>query len=186
MVRIEFRVLLAVLTGLWILVRMGVSLHRGSFSRKRELQLLAVYICIVIVTRFTFFPYLKVDGQIQPLIFDAAKMYPFRTNLVPFANILKYDVSREMWRNLVGNIAMFLPLGIVWPSVFPQLDTPWKAMAAGAGYSLLIELLQLPLYQRTTDVDDLILNTLGFLLGYGICLLTKAIARACRRHRGKK
>ncbi len=36
---------------------------------KREVQLLLVYICIIVVTRFTFFPFAKINGQVQPLIF---------------------------------------------------------------------------------------------------------------------
>ena len=77
-------------------------------------------------------------------------------------------------------------LGILWPHVFPQLDTHKKVIAAGVGYSLLIEILQLPFFDRVTDIDDLILNSLGFLMGYGIYLLGKAIGRLFKRLRGKK
>ena len=79
--------------------------------------------------------------------------------------------------NLIGNTAMFLPLGIVWPAVFKKLDSHWKVITAGFGVSLTIEVLQLPFFDRATDIDDLILNTLGFLMGYGIYLLVKAIRR---------
>jgi len=48
-------------------------------------------------------------------------------------------------------------------------------MAAGFGCSLCIELSQLPFSSRVSDIDDLILNTLGFALGYGIYLLVTAI-----------
>ncbi|MBR5859317.1 MAG: VanZ family protein, partial [Clostridia bacterium] len=46
-------------------------------------------------------------------------------------------------------------------------------IAAGAGVSLLIEILQLPFYDRVSDIDDLLLNTLGFAIGYGIYRLVK-------------
>jgi glycopeptide antibiotics resistance protein len=78
---------------------------------------------------------------------------------------------------------MFIPLGIVWPAVFKQLDKPWKVIAAGVGVSLTIEILQLPFYGRATDIDDLILNSAGFLIGYGIYLLVRAIALAVRKGR---
>ena len=48
-------------------------------------------------------------------------------------------------------------------------------IAAGVGYSLLIEISQLPFFDRVSDVDDLILNSLGFLMGYGIYLLVRAV-----------
>ena len=174
------------ITALWILVRIIVCLWQKRFSLKREGQLLLVYICILVVTRFTFFPFSKVDGQVQPLLFDASKIFPPRVNLVPLVHLFDYPVFREALINLIGNTAMFIPLGIVWPSVFKRLDTHGKVIAAGVGYSLLIEILQLAFFDRVTDIDDLILNSLGFLMGYGIYLLVKAIKRACRRQQGKK
>ena len=174
------------ITALWILVRTIVCLWQKRFSLKREGQLLLVYICILVVTRFTFFPFSRVNGQIQPLLFDASKIFPPRINLVPVVHLFDYPVFREALINLFGNAAMFLPLGIVWPGVFRQLDTHGKVIAAGVGYSLLIEITQLFFFDRVTDIDDLILNSLGFLMGYGIYLLVKAIKRACRRQQGKK
>ena len=73
--------------------------------------------------------------------------------------------------NLIGNVAMFIPLVIVWPAVFPQLDRHWKVITAGIGVSLTIEILQLPFFGRSSDIDDLILNSAGYLIGYGIWLL---------------
>ena len=186
MIGISYGSVMVGITILWILVRGIVCLRQRKFSLKRELQLLLVYICVVVVTRFTFFPFSKVDGQVQPLLFDAAKIFPPRINLLPFVYLFDYPVFREALINFIGNSAMFLPLGIVWPSVFKQLDTHKKVIAAGVGYSLLIEISQLPFFDRVTDIDDLILNSLGFLTGYGIYLLIKAIKRSCKRHHGRK
>ena len=86
---------------------------------------------------------------------------------------MDYETRREALLNLIGNFAMFIPLGVVWPSVFSPLNTHKKVIAAGVGYSLLIEILQLPFFDRVSDIDDLILNSIGFLTGYGIYLLTK-------------
>ena len=186
MISIPYVSVMVGITAAWILVRGIVCLRQKRFSCKRELQLMPVYICIVVVTRFTFFPFSKVDGQVQPLLFDAAKIFPPRINLLPVVHLFDYPLFREALINFIGNTAMFIPLGIVWPSVFKQLDTHGKVIAAGVGYSLLIELVQLPFFDRVSDIDDLILNSLGFLLGYGIYLLTRAIGRACKRRRGRK
>jgi glycopeptide antibiotics resistance protein len=70
---------------------------------------------------------------------------------------------------------MFIPVGIIWPIVFKELDTPARAIAAGVGFSLLIEILQLPFFDRVSDIDDLLLNTLGFAAGYGIYRLSKLL-----------
>ncbi len=185
MITIPYPSVMAGITVLWVLVRGIVCLRQKAFSFKRELQLMPVYICILVVTRFTFFPFSKVNGQVQPLLFDAAKIFPPRINLLPIVYLFDYPIFREALINFIGNTAMFVPLGIVWPGVFPQLDTHKKVIAAGMGYSLLIEILQLPFFDRVTDIDDLILNSLGFFMGYGIYLLWKAVKRLCRRRRGK-
>ena len=78
---------------------------------------------------------------------------------------------------VIGNTAMFIPIGIIWPSVLRSLDTPWKVICAGIGFSLFIEILQLPFFDRVSDIDDLLLNSLGFLLGYGIYLIFKKASK---------
>jgi glycopeptide antibiotics resistance protein len=80
---------------------------------------------------------------------------------------------------------MFIPLGIVWPSVFKKLDTHGKVIAAGVGVSLTIEILQLPFFGRASDIDDLILNSAGFLMGYGIYLLVKKISSKIKGAKSK-
>jgi len=177
MILISYGQMVAFISILWVLVRTAVYKREGKLVWKREAQLVLVYICLVVVARFTFFPFGTVEGKIQPLVFDAAKAFPPRVNFQPIVHLLDYPVFREAMINLVGNTAMFLPLGIVWPAVFPQLDTHGKRIAAGFGCSLAIEILQLPFYDRYSDVDDLILNTLGYLMGYGIWLLVKAVRK---------
>ena len=160
---------------LWIINRFYFYNKNKDFSWKRELQLLLVFICIVVVVRFTFCPFSKVDGKIQPLILDLARIYPFRINTEPFIHLFDYAIYNEAILNLVGNTAMFIPLGIVWPTVYKDLDTPLKVIAAGIGFSLLIEIVQLPFYDRVSDIDDLILNSTGYIIGYVIYLLVKKI-----------
>ena len=70
--------------------------------------------------------------------------------------------------NVAGNAAMFIPGGIILPIVYRQLNSFGKTVAAGALISLCIEILQLPFPSRASDIDDLILNTLGTAVGYGI------------------
>ena len=90
-----------------------------------------------------------------------------------FVNLFEYDKMRDAIINFIGNTAMFIPVGIVWPIVFRELDSHWKIIFAGIGFPLLIEILQLPFYDRVSDIDDLILNTVGYLMGYGIYLVIR-------------
>ena len=66
MIYISYPFLIAFISILWVLVRIHFFTKAKSFSWKREAQLMLVYICIVVVVRFTFFPFGKMDGKIQP------------------------------------------------------------------------------------------------------------------------
>ena len=158
----------------WLVFRAVIYIRTGQFHWKREAVQLLFLVNLLVIHRMTFHPFEKLDGQVQPLIFDIGTAWPFRINFIPFVNLLDYDSKRDLLLNLIGNMALFIPLGIVWPVVFQKLDTHRKVVAAGVGVSLSIEILQLPFFGRATDVDDLILNSLGFLMGYGIYLLVKA------------
>lgn len=177
MVEISYLQMVAGISVIWLVLRLICWVKARAFTWKRELQLLLVYICLVVVVRFTFCPFGKVDGKIQPLLFDAGRIFPLWLNFKPFVYWFDYPTMGEALLNLIGNTAMFIPLGIVWPSVYTQLDTHGKVIAAGFGVSLTIEILQLPFFDRATDIDDLILNTLGFVMGYGIFLLVKKLRR---------
>lgn len=67
--------------------------------------------------------------------------------------------------NIIGNITMFIPVGIVWPFCFKKIGTIGKTILAGAGFSLFIEITQLLFYERCSDIDDILLNTAGVAIG---------------------
>lgn len=76
--------------------------------------------------------------------------------------------TRQAIINLGGNIGMFLPLGILLPWVFPKLRKLWKIALATIVLISLVEVLQLFTLLGSCDVDDLILNLVGAILGYGL------------------
>ncbi len=56
------------------------------------------------------------------------------------------------------------------------LDRFWKVLLAGAGLSFVIEMMQLLFPGSVSDIDDLILNTAGAAIGYGINKLDRGKA----------
>lgn len=89
-------------------------------------------------------------------------------NLVPFNGILailKQGEINYVLLNIVGNIVMFIPLGFFIPLLWKKARRTITVLAYGFGLSLLIEALQF-LINRGTDIDDLILNIFGAILGY--------------------
>ena len=57
MIYISYPVVISLVSVLWILDRILIWRKSGSISLKREAELLLVYICLIVVARFTFFPF---------------------------------------------------------------------------------------------------------------------------------
>ncbi len=157
-----------VFTALWLLCRGLIWIRQKKIVWKREAFLLLMYINLAVLIRFVFYPFFTVNGQVQPLILNMSSIQPLRVNLIPLVNILDYDIEREAAINIIGNISMFIPTGIILPILYKRLDCFWKVLLAGAGLSFVIELIQLLFPGSVTDIDDLILNTAGVAIGYGI------------------
>lgn len=76
------------------------------------------------------------------------------------------EQAKSAMVNLVGNVVMFIPLGIFLPAIWQKMRKFWKALPAGAGVIVIIELAQLLSLRGSCDVDDLILNLCGIAAGY--------------------
>ena len=161
----------------WLLVRISIWKRQNSIDWKRETVLLLMYLNLAVIIRFVFFPRDLVDDHVQPLIFEAAAVFPLRINFIPLVHLFDYDNIRDLIWNVVGNTVMFIPSGIVLPIIYRQLNSFCKAVAAGALISLCTEILQLPFPSRASDIDDLILNTLGVAVGYGVYAACKRLKR---------
>lgn len=102
------------------------------------------------------------------------------TNFVPFRYINGYirnlkDGEKISYAtmNLVGNVAVFIPLGALLPVVFKKLVSFPKYILTAVFIPLAIESLQLIFMVGCFDVDDIILNVIGLLMGYGLYMLIK-------------
>ena len=81
----------------------------------------------------------------------------------------------EVLKNVLGGFALYIPLGVLLPCLFPKLSMR-KAVLAGLLTSLCCELIQYAAAVGTADIDDLMLNTLGALAG--AALYCKLLRRA--------
>ena len=168
----------------WIVFRVAAFLKTRKADWKSEAKQIFFLINLIVIYRFTFHPFQKVDGQVHPLIFDIATALPFRVNLIPFVHLLEYDSKFDLLINIIGNFAMFIPTGIILPLIYKHINTLKKAVLTGGAISLGIEILQLPFAVMASDVDDLILNTAGCLAGYGIFALGRWIIKSLARRQG--
>ena len=100
-------------------------------------------------------------------------------NLIPLINTVKQSFDMflrhntfkrlHVIENIAGNIILFIPLGIFLPLLRPKYS-PKRIIVIAFLCSLSIELLQLIGRQfgnyRTVDIDDIILNTTGSIVGF--------------------
>lgn len=175
MIKISYMQMYIFITIVWILVRAAIAIAFKNFSVKRELQMLLVYICLVVIARFVYFPLHHVDGKIGSLTIGYTAKQADMISLIPFYFL--FDRYDGWLTNIIGNIAMFIPVGIVWPICFRKLDSIKKTIFAGMVFTLSIELTQLLCPERHTDIDDLILNSSGVVIG--ACILFAV--RKCRK-----
>src|SRR5215203_4429859 len=98
-----------------------------------------------------------------------------RVNLEPFQTI---DIYETWGKQIVGNFVMLLPLGIYLPLIYKRLRKAYNffvVLLICFLVSVGIELLQLATSYRSTDIDDVILNTLGGAAGFLIYQLIKIL-----------
>lgn len=100
-------------------------------------------------------------------------------SIIPFKSLLdminnNISVTRIL-ENILGNIAIFIPFGLLLPIV--QKDKSKKIILYGLITSALIEIIQYVFALGSSDIDDLTLNTLGTIIGY---LLYKIIHKKAR------
>ncbi len=90
-------------------------------------------------------------------------------NFIPFKEIGRYSIgSRLFYRNVIGNMAMFMPFGF-FVSYYVKIQKPTLALLLLFFASISIEVTQL-LIGRVFDIDDIILNLIGGTIGY-LCYL---------------
>ena len=178
---------LAIFVPLYLLARGCWLVRRNqpmNFQRELCLGLLALYTLFVLA--ITVLPEISLNGGLV-FSYPEGSFGPHNAGfqLVPgnFLNYLGFSLrylGGGALVALIGNLCLFLPMGFLAQRCFG--GRWWQYLLAGAGISLGIELFQL-LLPRATDVDDLILNTLGMLGGY---FLGNGYGSLVRRKREKE
>lgn len=98
-------------------------------------------------------------------------------NFVPFTTIVPYLLGYKgliiAGVNLVGNIVPLVPIGFLLPFVYQNMT--WKkSLACAVATGLAIEVMQTILRVGIFDIDDVILNALGVMIGYwAFIIITK-------------
>ncbi|HFK1401833.1 VanZ family protein [Bacillus cereus] len=107
-------------------------------------------------------------------------------NLVPFRSTIRYLTEFDSYNidivlmNTLGNVIIFIPFGFLLPLLFKQINNVKMASKIFIKFILLIESLQLLTFTGVFDIDDIMLNMLGALIGYGSFVGMKYILERVR------
>lgn len=92
-------------------------------------------------------------------------------NLVPFKTILLYLLGEKgqviAIFELIGNIILLVPIGFIVPVIYRKM-TWQKSLVLAVATGLIIEGMQAVLRVGIFDIDDVILNGLGIMLGFAV------------------
>ena len=95
-------------------------------------------------------------------------------NFIPFKEITRYSIgSRAFFYNIIGNIVLFIPFGY-FVSDYLKAKKTHQILIPSIIISLTAELIQYKI-GRAFDVDDIILNVLGAILGFMCYISIRAI-----------
>ena len=152
---------------------------------------LAVLLTIVIIMRVTLYfngdrRKTIIHEEIFNLFFITYLLILFRlvtsqdisaynsTNWMPFREILRYDVGTTgFYKQVVGNILLFIPLGYFVTS-YCKIKNLGTITVVTLLSSVVIEIVQ-HFIGRSFDVDDIILNVVGGIIGYLLYISLNAI-----------
>ncbi len=136
------------------------------YDTKKKIRILGLILFIGYLLGLTYFLFFA-EGYGRTA---AGREYSY--NLVPFLEIKRFWYNRRVigsfavFINLAGNVLAFVPFGFFLPVLLPRTKGVIHMTLFTFEFSLLVETIQLVSKVGSFDVDDLILNTLGGILGY--------------------
>ncbi len=139
------------------------AILRKRVPLSRQIAWLLLGSCVLVICSATFL------GRIISCILDGQAVLSTKhsLNLVPFRMITEsweMGVQKQITQN-IANILMFVPLGFILPVTIQKAKSFRNCILYTAAFSFTIELIQY-FIGRACDIDDLILNTTGGILGY--------------------
>lgn len=148
--------------------------NRNSFMR---------FLFLLYAATMLWLLFCRPSGRIEGLTYK--EMLQINTNLQPFRTIGNYlrvvlkgsnpDLVQHCFINLAGNVLLFIPAGFLLPKLWRPMGNFFRFTVLCIGVMFTIESIQLFTLLGSFDVDDLILNLLGMLMGFIIFSIANAV-----------
>ncbi len=165
---------------------MGVSDKKSGSDLMLKLVLSGIFIVYILVLfKIILFKYMSpadvftniINGELSG--FRSFNIKPFQT-FGDFMDIARRGQFLRGFSNILGNMLVFMPMGYFIPMLFRRLRKPAAVILTAVLLSVFFEISQYLFYLGTSDIDDVILNTLGGAAGHGcFCGMSRFIK--CKR-----
>ena len=128
------------------------------------------FCCALFLLYLASLIYLLFLSQMREVTYNNINLTPFKTIRMLFEYYFVYhQFSFWYWfSNFFGNMFLLAPFGFLLPIVLKRRMHPAAILCSSGLFSLLIEACQFAFQVGEADVDDLILNVVGALIGYAI------------------
>lgn len=162
MIRISYIYIASILIVIWAIYRIIVLMKSKEKNILREIAISIFFIYFLIVIYLTICKMDMLQINLQNRVY---------INYIPFVETIKMFQDNFMGignaiYNIMGNILLFVPLGFFIPLLFKNKNKIVNIVLYGFCASLAIEIIQLSTAINVTDIDDIIFNTLGAVLGF--------------------
>ncbi|MBO3444280.1 VanZ family protein [Clostridium sp. CCUG 7971] len=141
--------------------------------RKKKIPFIKQFSCLLL--GFSIFIILVMTIFLGGIDFNPSNRF---INFVPFKFLIEtYDMGyKAMMSQVVANIIMFIPIGLLLPIVLKKCREFKYTCLYALLFTFLIEFVQY-FIGRSCDIDDIIMNFIGSVLGYGIYKLFDKIIK---------
>ncbi len=171
---ISFRVFLEIAVPIWVIFRI-IKIKQIEIKNLliHEIVVNLLFIYLLYLAQMTIFP-LNIGVSFE----RSVSLIPFKTIMQFIPILLKNGLMTNTGNphlnegaiNIIGNVVVFIPVGILIPLISVRVRRFKATVILGFTTSFAIEILQFLFVEgRAMDVDDLILNTLGVVIGW--CIL---------------
>jgi glycopeptide antibiotics resistance protein len=141
---------------------------------------LAMLVKVVLFKGYLFFHVVPTDElykqQVSVGAYTSYNFVPFRTIALFLSDAVSLSAA---FFNLAGNIILFVPFGFLLPLLWNKMKHAFPIFLTALSLSIIFELYQLLTNTGQCDIDDVILNTSGSMVGFLLyTLLMKKRSRA--------
>lgn len=170
--------LISFIVSIFLITVLNIFLNKKSNNLKNKIRwqhyffgYMFILYLIISLTQVVGFPSL---GEWQRLSRLNEPIFNPIINLVPFKDGLEISA--------ILNIIFFMPFGFLLPTLWEKYRTLWTTLCSGIVFSMIIEVSQLFVAYRASDINDLIMNTIGTICGWIIFnVLSKIFQKLTKR-----